>query len=364
MNISTAQRNGAINGKKGNRIARMLNSPSPVPFGRHTIGPGQPVIVVAEIGINHEGNPQACEELIRVAADAGADAVKFQTINADKNYVPETESHKIFSTAWLSRDETERMFFISRELGVEPFTTAGDFETLLWIDQLAPAAHKISSGLLTHIPLITRAAATGRSLIMSTGMATGSDIETALKAASDAPSVLLQCTSIYPAPEDTLNLSVIGEMEREFCVPVGFSDHSLGIEAAAYAVAAGAQMIEKHLSLDCSKSGYDHPISLEPQDFKQMVKKIRKVEKLLGRPEKILDEVEQANAKKYHRCLVAACVIPAGSPLTKDNIAIKRPLEDNRGLEPSQYENILGAKVVQSLQENQPITYDCLAKVE
>src|SRR5262249_51834119 len=160
------------------------------------------VVVIAEIGINHEGSVEACGKMITAAAGAGADAIKLQTVDPDESYAPGTASYALFSRAWLSPEATARMFGLARDLGMEPFTTSGDPATLDWVDRLRPAAHKISSGLLTHLPLIRRAAATGRSVIMSTGMSTLEDVDDAVAAAQGAPIALMQCTSLYPAPPD------------------------------------------------------------------------------------------------------------------------------------------------------------------
>jgi sialic acid synthase SpsE len=214
-----------------------------IPFGNRKIGDGEPVLVIAEIGINHEGSAETCARMIEAAAAAGADSIKLQTIDADANYVRGTESHRLFSSCGLSREETANMFRLTRDLGMEPFTTVGDLKSLEWIERLDPAGHKISSGLLTTHPIVARAAQTGRTLIISTGLAEIADVEEAVAVArksGPSPIALLQCTSLYPAPFDSLNLAAIRELAARFSVVAGFSDHSLGVEAAPLAVAAGA----------------------------------------------------------------------------------------------------------------------------
>jgi sialic acid synthase SpsE len=335
-----------------------------IPFAGRRIGATHPVLVIAEIGINHEGSAEACARMIEEAAGAGADAIKLQTVDADENYMPGTESHQVFSNSALSREETARMFDLARERGLEPFTTTGDFATLDWVDRLEPAAHKISSGLLTNLPLIRHAAATGRTLLMSIGMAEVSDIDAAVatvREGAERAFGLFQCTSIYPAPPETLNLAAIAWLERRYRAPAGFSDHALGIEAAAMAVAAGGRMIEKHFSLDSSRSGFDHHLSLEPAAFARMVEGIRAVETMMGSPDGRLSETERDNAKRLHRCLVARRDIAAGTAIGADDIGIMRVEPGRQGLAPRAYDEVLGRRVVRDLPRHTPIGKDDLA---
>lgn len=335
----------------------------PILFGRRWIGPGHSVAVIAEIGINHEGSAELCARMIQEAAAAGTDAVKLQTMDAEENYVPGTESYALFSGAALSRDETARMFDLARKQGLEVFTTAGDFATIDWVDELHPAAHKISSGLLTNLPLIRHAARTSRALLMSTGMAEAEDIDAAVATACEAGAsglALLQCTSLYPAPPESLNLATIAWLERRYDVPAGLSDHSLGTEAPALAVAAGARVIEKHLSLDPSRPGYDHPVSLDPAGFAEMVRRVRSAEAMLGQPEKRPTEAERENAVRFHRVLVARREIAAGETFAASNLALKRPLPGSRGLAPRFYEQVIGRRAARALVPDEPVDADAV----
>jgi sialic acid synthase SpsE len=332
---------------------------APIPFGTREIGPGISVVIIAEIGINHEGSVDACARMIDQAAGAGADAIKLQTINADENYVAGTESHDLFSGAALTQEETARMFELSRELGLEPFTTCGDPVTLAWVDRLEPAAHKISSGLLTHLPLIRIAAKTGRSLVVSTGMAEAEEIDDAVEACGSAAFVLLQCTSIYPAPPETLDLANLGVLNARYGVPVGFSDHTDGVDAAPLAVAAGARVIEKHFTLDRKRPSFDHQLSLEPNEFAEMVARIRAAESMMGHADVRSAQVSD-NRRKLLRCLVARRPISAGEKLTIDNLGVKRPLPDRRGLAPKHFDEVLGHQARQDLAIDDPITHEAL----
>jgi len=334
-------------------------------FGGRRLGSFEPVVVIAEIGINHEGNPEQCARMIEAAAKAGADAIKLQVIDADENYVRGTESHTLFSSAGLSRDQVASMFALARRLGVEVLATAGDFSTLDWIEQLNPAAYKISSGLLTNHPLVRHATSKGRTILMSTGMAGQTEIDAAVAVVSEAAGgvdrlALFQCTSIYPAPRESLNLRTIGALTSRYRVPVGFSDHSRGIEAAILSVAAGACMVEKHFSLDVSRPGFDHLLSLEPDDFAAMIAAIRRAETMLGRPEKTLDPEEAANARRFHRILVARVDINPGELLTPENVGLKRPLPEQKGLHPSYYEDLMGCMVVRHLKRDDSLTFDAV----
>ncbi len=318
------------------------------PLGTRRIGSSEPVLIIAEIGINHEGDAEACATMVEAAAKAGADAIKLQTVDADENYAPGTDSYRIFSTSALTREETARMFDLIRSLGAEPFTTVGDFETLSWVDQLDPAAFKISSGLLTSTPIISRAAKTGRPILMSTGMADHSEIDDAVAAVRDAGGdkfALFQCTSIYPAPLDSLNLGSIAWLAERYGVPAGFSDHSTGIGAAPLAVAAGACMIEKHFSLDPDREGYDHRLSLSPDNFSLMVQEIRRSEIALGNKEKPRGSQEETQAGQYHRVLAARRDIVAGTVLGEADLGIMRLELGSGGLLPKHYDATLGRSV-------------------
>jgi N,N'-diacetyllegionaminate synthase len=327
-----------------------------IPFGRRRIGPGEPVLVIAEIGINHEGSVETCARMIEEAVRAGADAVKLQTADPDENYAPGTESHKLFSQSQLSPEETARMFALARQHGLEAFTTTGG-NTLPWVEKLDPPAYKISSGLLGHLPLIARFARTGRPLLISTGFGEADDIAQAvdtLKAAGGRDFGLFQCTSLYPAAPESLNLGVIRWLEQAFKAPAGFSDHSLGIEAAVLSVAAGARMIEKHFTLDKSRPGFDHGISLEPDEFGQMMKRIRVAETMLGDGMKQLIPEQVAMADRMRRYLVAARDIPAGDVLAAEDIAVMRLGEGRAGLTPKHYEQLIGKRAPCDIARQRP----------
>jgi sialic acid synthase SpsE len=332
-------------------------------IGDSDIGPGRPCWIIAEIGVNHEGRIDWCADMIRSAAAAGADAVKLQTVDADESYMPGTESHELFSSCALTREETARMFDLARSLGVAPFTTCSDLATIEWVDRLDPVAHKISSGLLTHLPLIVRAARTGRPLLISSGMANFDQIEDAVGAARSVEAKgigLFHCVSLYPAALDRLNLAAIRTLQTRTGLPIGWSDHSLGWSSAPLAVAAGACMIEKHYSFDISRTGFDHSISLNNDGLSTLVRAVREAEVMLGQAERPLDPDEAAKAQIMHRILVARQPISAGDVFVEANIGFRRPLPGLKGLAPNRYDSVLGRRACRSLSINEPISDDCL----
>jgi len=334
-----------------------------IPFGSRRIGTGYPVAVIAEIGINHEGNPELCAAMIRAAAAAGADAVKLQTIDPDENYVRGSDSYRLFSAAALTRETTAAMFDLTRQLGMEPLTTAGDFATIDWVSRLKPSAFKISSGLLTHLPVVRHAARQGVSLLMSTGMSELREVTEAIDAAQDGRAVgigVFQCTSIYPAADATLDLAAIRALEQRFSVPAGFSDHSLGSDAAALAVAAGARMIEKHFSYDPRRAGYDHRISLDAAGLKTLVQRVRRAEVMMGTTTKRLTEPERRQAEVARRILVARAAIQAGERFSSTNLGIKRPLPGMTGLAPKHYETVLGRVAAKALAVDEAVSIDAI----
>lgn len=316
------------------------------------------VYIIAEIGINHEGDVEQCAKMIEAAAEIGADAVKLQTIDANVNYVVGSESYKVFKGSELTREETANMFNLARENGLDIFTTVGDVGTAEWVEKLKPSCWKISSGLLTHIPIVRHLASLGRPLLISTGMANVDDIDLALETAELAGNKnisLFQCTSLYPAPLDSLNLSTINWLKERYGYDVGFSDHSLGSDAAFLSVGAGATLLEKHFSLDPSLPGFDHKISLNVAGFKEMVGRVRVAEKMMGMMEKEVSEAVKNTRMKYLRSIVATRSILAGQKFSCENIGIKRTMPDNLGLAPKYFESIIGGIATIDIRVNQSI---------
>jgi len=319
------------------------------------------VKIIAEIGINHEGSVEKCARMIKEAANVGVNAVKLQTIDADANYVVGSESYKIFKGSELTREETSDMFDLARAKGLEIFTTAGDIETIKWVEEFKPSCWKISSGLLTHIPMVRYLASLGRPLLVSTGMASVDDIDLAIetiRSAGNSNISLFQCTSLYPAPIDSLNLSTISWLKERYNCKVGFSDHSLGSDAAFLSVGAGATLIEKHFSLDNGRSGFDHKISLDPNGLKEMIGRIRAAEQIMGEPIKYVSEPIKKMREKFLRSVVAIDSISKGDIFSSENIGVRRTLSDKKGSEPKYFDTMLGLIAKKDFNVNDPITIE------
>lgn len=331
--------------------------------GAHCIGTGHPTLVIAEIGINHEGSADRCAEMIQSAARAGADAIKLQTVDADASYDRASPSYLLFKGAELSREETARMADLARQVGVAFFTTTADMASVEWLDRLDLVAWKVSSGLLTTTPLIRRLAQTGKPLLMSSGMAEPADLDDAVEAAAEGGAKeigLFQCQSIYPVPIEEINLATIGWMAQRYGVPVGFSDHTQGPEAAALAVIAGATMIEKHYSFDRSRDSYDHHLSLEEDGLAEMVRGIRRAERIRGLRGKRLGEKEKETARWALRVLVARKPVRAGEIFTTGNLTFRRPPPGTVGLPATAWDTVLGRPSRVDLAAGQPLPEDAV----
>ena len=259
--------------------------------------------------------------------------------------MPDTESYEIYKNSTLSLDDTASLFELARKHNVDVFTTCGDEKTINFIEKLNPVAYKISSGLVQHYPIIKYLSSKQKPLLISTGMSNMTHVEKAVSVARHAGAkdiALLQCVSLYPAPLDKLNLSCIKTFASEFNVPIGFSDHSLGSFAAEIAVASGAEIIEKHFSLDKSRDGYDHKISMNPDEFNEMIKRIRSVEEMLGNGIKLMSDEEKINAQKYKRCIVAKNEICQGQKIRSSDLIIMRVGPEKNGLSSEYVEKLDG----------------------
>lgn len=340
------------------------------------------VYIIAEAGVNHNGSIDLAKRLIEVAADAGANAVKFQTFKADKlvsraapkaDYQIEHTGASESQHAMIQKlelDEAAHVALVShcKANGIEFLSTPFDPESLeLLVQKLDLSKIKLSSGDLTNAPLLFEAAQTGKPVILSTGMSTLGEIEMALgvlafgyTSINEPPSLaaferaygsatgskalqekltLLHCTTEYPAPLADINLRAMATLQHAFGLPVGYSDHTHGITIPVAAVALGAVIIEKHFTLDRSLPGPDHKASLEPDELKQMVRSIREVELALGSPIKKPAASELKNRPIARKSLVASREIRKDEPFTQGNLAVKRPGD---GINPIHYWEWLG----------------------
>jgi N,N'-diacetyllegionaminate synthase len=345
-----------------------------VKVGTREVGSGQPCYVIAEAGANHDRDLDVARRLIDVAADAGADAVKFQTYSGRALYSTKTPrfdylgelgakpAHELLDDIALPREWQPILAAHCRDIGIEFLSSPFDRAAVDELDALDVAAYKIASFELVDIPLIEYTASKGRPLILSTGMASLGEIEDAVSAArrAGAPDVcLLQCASLYPSPAHIMNLRAIPTMAAAFGVPVGLSDHTLGIHVATAAIALGAQLLEKHFTLDRTRSGPDHPFAIEPGELKDLVAHVREVEAALGDGVKRgpSDEERVEMYAKARRSVVAARAIPAGTRITRDMLTIKRP---GHGIAPKLIEALVGRTAAVDIEDDDILTWEML----
>lgn len=315
-------------------------------------------LIIAEAGVNHDGSAADAHALVDAAADAGADVVKFQTFRAER-LVTATAARAAYQVRTTGSDAPQLAMLRALELpheahvalaahardrGIAFASTAFDCESLDFLATLAPPFVKVPSGELTNLPYLRHVATSGRPVLLSTGMATLGDVEAALDALEQAGCArslvtLLHCTTEYPAPMASVNLRALATLRSAFGTAVGYSDHTAGIEVPVAAVAVGATVIEKHLTLDRTRPGPDHAASLEPGEFAAMVRAIRNVESALGDGIKRPSDGERANARVARRSIVAARTIRAGERLTADALTTRRP---GTGLSPMRWDDVIG----------------------
>ena len=335
-----------------------------IKIGKKNIGGNNPSFIIAEIGINHEGNIGICKKLIKSAKKAGADAVKLQTNIPEKNYVKGSESYKIFKKSFLDKDDIKKIFNFSKKLGINIFSTSTDLETLKFVDKLKPIGHKISSSSLTNIPLIKETAKKNRIIILSTGMATKKDINNAINAIKkiNKKIILMHCISLYPTPLEKTNLRTINWIKKKYNFITGYSDHTKDNLPIILSIATGASLIEKHFTNDIKRKGFDHSISYDEKKFKEMVMKVRQVEEILGVEDKILSKEEIKNSYRLQRIIVSKFNLKINEKITINNIDIKRPLKSVKGIKPYLVKKILGKKLKKNIKKDTPIKATLLKK--
>lgn len=307
-----------------------------ITIGARAVGAGRPTFIVAEAGVNHNGRLDWALRLVRAARRAGADAVKFQTFDPDRLVRAGSPAHRMLAGLALPRGAFRTIQAAARREGIVFFSTPFDLESLAFLLSLNVPAIKISSGDVTNIPLLGAAAASGKPVILSTGASRLPDVDRAVRILTRARArgvALLHCVSCYPADPFALNLRTIPFFAARYaqCV-VGFSDHTRadvvgGIGAPALAVAAGAAIVEKHLTLDRSLPGPDHKTSLDPAGFERMTRQVRDAERILGRFEKTFPEGRGVQ-KTIRRGVYARRDIAQGERISIKNIDLKRPVSD------------------------------------
>ncbi len=331
---------------------------------RHTL-------IIAEAGVNHNGDPDLAKRLIDAAAHAGTDLVKFQTFSADRlvtasaakaDYQTRTtdaaeSQHAMIRRLELSRPVHETLIAHCRERGIGFFSTAFDIQSLELLAELGLERVKIPSGEITNLPYLRHVGGFGKPLILSTGMATLGEIEAAIAVLETAGApreriTVLHCNTEYPTPMQDVNLRAMLAIRDAFGVAVGYSDHTAGIEVPIAAVALGATVIEKHLTLDRNLPGPDHKASLEPGEFAAMVRAIRNIELALGDGIKRPSPSEAKNKPIARKSIVAAIPIRAGETFTVDNLAVKRP---GTGLSPMRWDELVGLRATRNFDKDELI---------
>ncbi|WDV47434.1 N-acetylneuraminate synthase [Clostridiaceae bacterium M8S5] len=356
---------------------------------------GNRVYIIAEIGVNHNGSLEMAKRLINIASNAGVDAVKFQTFQTDKcmissapkapYQIDNTNSNESQYEMVKKLELNQQIHFELRDYSIKNnvqfLSTPFDFESLdFLVNRLNLPTIKIASGEITNAPLLLKTARTGRKIILSTGMSTLGEVEEALGViafgylgSDETPSErvfkkayfseegqkylrqnvsLLHCCTEYPAPYEDINLNALDILKKCFNLPIGYSDHSLGIAIPIAAVALGSVIIEKHITLDCNLPGPDHKASLEPKELFRMVKGIRQTEEALLKTQKKPTLSELKNLAIARKSIVASCNIKKGEKFTEENITVKRP---GKGMSPFKYWNLLNKISHKSYQKDEVI---------
>ena len=324
--------------------------------------------IIAEAGVNHNGSLKKALKLIDVAASAGANAIKFQTFKAENlatDYAPKAEYQKYKSQKKQTQfqmlkkleftDSMHKVCFEKcKKKKIIFISSAFDVESLYYLKKFKLSYYKVPSGEITNIPYLEALGKFRKKIILSTGMSSIFEINNAVKiliknGTKKKNITLMQCTSAYPTPFDEINLNVIATLRNRFKLNVGFSDHSLGVQASIAAVALGAKVIEKHFTLSKKLNGPDHRVSLNPKELKFMVKSIRIVEKTLGNKIKQITKSEKKNIYIVRKSIVASTMIKKNEIFSNFNITCKRP---GNGISPLFFKNLLGKKSIKNFNKN------------
>ncbi len=327
------------------------------------------VFIIAEAGVNHNGDIELAKKLVDAAVEAGADSVKFQTF-IPENVISEFAEKAEYQVASTGGDESQLDMVRKLQLTFDQFrdlqaycsekgimflSTPFDLESLDFLDSIGMPIFKIPSGEITNLPLLLRAAELKKPIILSTGMSTLDEVSEARRILLDngCPEVtLLHCNTEYPTPFEDANIMAMLNLRDEFGGKVGYSDHTLGIEAPVAAVALGAEVVEKHMTLDKTMPGPDHSCSLEPQEMKAMVCAIRNIEKALGTGRKEPSESEKKNMAIARKSIIAKCDIKKGEVLSEENLTVKRPGD---GVSPMKWFDIIGTTAVRDFRRDEKI---------
>lgn len=362
-------------------------------IGDRLVGEGEPCFIIAEAGVNHNGNIELAKKLVNVAKNAGADAIKFQTFKAEgvvskyaemtlyqkKNIRKKENQQEILKSLELSYKDFKGLKKYCDKTGIIFLSTPHSEDAIGFLESLVPA-YKVSSGDLTNILFLQKVAKRGKPIILSTGMATMKEVKEALNIIHNQNNkeiVTLHCTTNYPCPLNEVNLRAMQAMQKELNCLVGYSDHTLGIDVSIAAVILGAVVIEKHFTLDRKLPGPDHKASLEPKELKELVRSIRDteyvlkqgksaeeilknikhIEKTLGNEIKKPTKTEEKIKKITRKSIVSKVDIPKGTVVTRDMITVKRP---GTGIEPKYLESVIGRRTKREINEDETITWEAI----
>ncbi|MCM1137250.1 MAG: N-acetylneuraminate synthase [Duncaniella sp.] len=331
------------------------------------------IIIIAEAGVNHNASMEMARQLVREAAKAGADYVKFQTavpelvissIAPKAEYQKETTGNQesqleMCKAIHLPLSAYAELSKLCKEVGIGFMSTPFDLVSIDTLDALDMDYWKIPSGEITNLPYLRKIANKGGKVIMSTGMSTLKEVEDAVSVLINngikkEDIILLHCTTQYPTPMEDVNLLAMMALSQLNVGGIGYSDHTIGIEVPIAAAALGAKVLEKHFTLDKTLPGPDHRASLEPSELAEMVKAVRNIEKALGTREKRVTDSEKSNIEVARKSIVAACDIRKGEILTEDNLAVKRP---GNGITPMAWDAVIGTRAIKDF------PYDSLIEI-
>lgn len=325
--------------------------------------------IIAEAGVNHNGSLKLAKQMIDEAAKAGADYIKFQTFKPEKlvskfaqkaDYQKKTTGNnesqlQMLEKLALSYDDFVELKKYCEQIGIGFLSTPFDEDSIRFLDSLDMDFWKIPSGEITNYPYLVQIAQTGRDIVLSTGMCEMDEIADAMKVLEESGAgniSLLHCNTEYPTPYEDVNLLAMKQMRTAFKKQVGYSDHTVGIEVPIAAVALGAEIIEKHFTLDKNMDGPDHKASLEPLELSQMICSIRHIEKSLGDGNKKRTASEQHNIAASRKSIVAKCAISKGDIFTEANLTVKRP---GNGISPMRWKELIGTKAQRDYVEDEII---------
>ena len=351
-------------------MSAVIVMPPEIVIEGRAIGPGHPCFIIAEVGVNHNGNVDTALAMIDAIAETDADCVKFQTFSAEEfinnpdetyEYISQGEVVResqmaMFKRLELERSEFSRLFARAREKGLIPLSTPTDRPAVDLLDDLGAGAFKVGSDDLVYTPFLEYVASKGKPVIISTGMADTDDIERAIEAIRNAGNdriCVLHCVSLYPTPDAKVNLRKITTLLERFPVPIGFSDHSDGIVAGLGAVALGACVVEKHFTLDRNMPGPDHRFSMDPEELAALVSGIRRMEANMGDGAIVPAPGEIEMRRIARRSIVAARDLPAGHIISEDDLVYQRP---GTGLMPYEADKVIDREVRVAIAEKELIT--------